>query len=220
MGFIYKIVNQINGMNYVGQTTKGLEERWRQHKKIGSNCRYLKSAFKKYGINNFKFTMICICFDEDLNHYERQYIEKFNSIAPHGYNLREGGNAGKHHEETKKKISNTLKGRTDIVRTKPQLGKPLSEETKKKISDSLKGRTDLIRNFPSWLGKTHTEQSKNIMSEKHKIKITQYDLDNNFIQYFNSICEAGNKTNIDRTVIGKCCKGIRKTAGGFKWQYS
>lgn len=219
MGFIYKIVNKINGKIYIGQTTTNLEERWRQHCRIESNCRYLKYAFEKYGINNFNFIMICVCFDEDLNQYEIKYMEKLNSMAPNGYNLREGGKGGKHHEETKKKISKTLKDRTDIVRTKPQLGKPLSQETKKKISNSLKLRTDLVRKFPSWLGKTHTEETKKIMSEKHKIKINQYDLNNNFIQSFNSISEAGKKTNIDRSTIGKCCKGMYKTAGNFKWKY-
>jgi group I intron endonuclease len=219
MGFIYKIVNKINGKIYVGQTRQNLEKRWRQHRKIGSNCRYLKYAFEKYGINNFNFILICVCFDEDLNHYETQYMEKLNSMVPNGYNLKEGGNSGKHHEETKKKISKTLKDRKDIVRTKSQLGKPHSEETKKKISDTLKIKTDLVRKFPSWLGKTHTEKTKKIISEKHKIKINQYDLNNNVVQSFNSISEASKITNIDRSTIGKCCKGMYKTAGNFKWQY-
>ena len=74
MGFIYKIVNKINGKIYVGQTRQNLEKRWRQHRKIGSNCRYLKYAFEKYGINNFNFILICLCFDDDLNYYETQYM--------------------------------------------------------------------------------------------------------------------------------------------------
>ena len=77
------------------------------------------------------------------------YIKNLNSIAPNGYNLKEGGSSGKQHEETKKKISDTLKNRTniiDIIRPKPQLGKPHTEETKQKISNALKGRKDIIRN--------------------------------------------------------------------------
>ena len=43
-------------------------------------------------------------------------MNKYNTIVPNGYNLREGGNSGRHNEETKKKISETLKNRTDIKR--------------------------------------------------------------------------------------------------------
>jgi group I intron endonuclease len=220
MGFIYKIVNKINDKIYIGQTTKSLDERWKQHKKKGSNCRYLKNAFEKYGINNFNFIMICVCFDEYLNKYEIEYINKFNSMAPNGYNLREGGKSGRQHEDTKNKISETLKNRTDIFNSKAQLGKHHTQETKMKISKKLKGRKDFVRNTQSWLGKTHTEESKKIMSEKHKIKINQYDLNNNFIQEYSSICEAGNKNCIDKSGIGKCCRMIRNTAGGFKWGYA
>jgi group I intron endonuclease len=224
MGYIYKIINKVNGMIYVGQTTQILEERWKQHLKITSNCRYMKSAFKKYGIDQFEFKMICICFDEELDKFEIQYIKLCNSMVPNGYNLRSGGSSGRHHEETKKKISDTLKNRKnifEIIRPKPQLGKPHTEETKQKISNALKGRTDIIRIKPShWIGKTHTEESKNKMRNSHKgTSINQFDLNNHFIKHFSSISEASNETNLDRSHIRRCCKYIHKTAGGFKWKY-
>jgi group I intron endonuclease len=222
MGYIYKIINKINGMIYIGQTIQTLEERWQQHRKSNSNCRYLKSAFKKYGIDQFEFKLICICFDKELDKFETQYIKTFNSMVPNGYNLRNGGNSSRHHEETKKKISETLKGRTDIIRPKTQLGKPHTEETKQKISNSLKGRTDIIRRKASnWIGKHHSEESKNKMAESHKIytSINQYDLNNIFIKCFSSISEASKETNVDKTGILKCCKNIRKKAGGFKWRF-
>ena len=169
MGYIYKITNKEDGKIYIGQTTQILEDRWRQHKKIGSNCRYLKRAFNKYGIHNFEFKLICICFDEDLDKYEIQYMEKYSSMVPNGYNLRKGGNSGKHHEETKKKISDSLKGRTDIFRAKTtnRLGMSHTEETKKKISQALKSRTDIIRHSHQ-LGKPHTEETKKKISNSLK----------------------------------------------------
>ena len=190
MGYIYKITNKTDGKIYVGQTIQPLDERFRQHRKKSSRCRYLKRAFEKYGFDNFVFEMICICFDEDLDKFEIQYMTKFNSIVPNGYNLRAGGNSGRHNEETKKKISATLKGRTDIVRNySNHIGKKLSEKTKKKISDAL-GR-----------------------------KVNQYDLENNLIKTFNSISEAAKETNIDNSTIGKCCNKRYKTSGGFVWKF-
>lgn len=220
MGFIYKITNKENGMIYIGQTIQTLEDRWRQHRKKSSTCLYLKRAFEKYGIDNFIFEMICCCHDTDLDKLEIQYMAEFNSIVPNGYNLREGGNSGRHNEETKKKISDALKGRTHIIRH--QLGKPVTEETKKKISDALKGRTDIIRNHNHFkVGEMrHTEKSKNKMSIAHKKGVDQYDLDNNFIKSYDSIADAAIEINTCRDNIGRVCSGRNKTAAGFIWKYN
>lgn len=221
MGYIYKIVNNINGMTYVGQTTTSLEKRWKEHLSLSSNCRYLKSALNKYGIDNFIFTLICICFDSDLNRFEVKYIESLNTIVPNGYNIRNGGKNGKHSEETKIKISNTLRGRTDIIHAKPQLGIPMLEETKKKISESLIGKPK-----PRKTGIPLSSETKKKISisckESAKLKgtpVNQYDLNYCFIKHFASITHASKEINCDRCHIRKCCNGTRKSAGGFKWNF-
>lgn len=227
MGFIYKIVNKINWKIYVGQTTKTLlEDRFKEHRKPTSNCRYLLNSFKKYGIYNFEFIMIEDCLDSDLNELEIMYISSHNSLVPNGYNLKSGGNSGgKHHEETKKKISETLKGRTDIKRG-CWVGRHHTEETKKKISEALKGihRTEETKNKMSEIrsGKRHTEKSKEKMrsSNKTQIPVNQYDLEGNFIKQFASVSDASRQTNVVRESIGKCCNNVRQTAGGSMWQHT
>lgn len=220
MGYIYKIINNINGMTYVGQTTKSLEKRWKEHLSSSSNCRYLKSALSKYGIDNFTFTLICICFDSDLNRFEVKYIETLDTIVPKGYNLRKGGNNGKHNQETKKKISDSLTGRTDILYAKRQLGIPLSVETKRKISESLTGRTYAKRQLGVPLTAETREKISISCKESAKGKgtsVNQYDLNNNFIKHFVSITDASKDVNGDRSHIRKCCNKTRLTAYGFKW---
>ena len=63
---------------YIGETKKSNPLlRWNEHKsKIekGIGCPALQNAVKKHGIENFKFEIICICFDEDCNKYEKEYI--------------------------------------------------------------------------------------------------------------------------------------------------
>lgn len=49
--------------------------------------------------------------------------------------------------------------------------------------------------------------------------IVQLDLDNNFIERWNSIIEASEATGICRTDIGECCRGNRKHTKGYKWKY-
>ena len=119
MGYIYKITNIKNNKCYIGVTTKkDVNERWAQHKssiKCGNGCPLLMKAFKKYGENSFKFEVIVMCFDEDVFKFEDEYIKKYNSASPNGYNVAQGGKIGmsflgmKHSEETKKKIGEKSK---------------------------------------------------------------------------------------------------------------
>ena len=191
---------------YVGQTID-IDERWKGHQKKNSNCLYLRHAFEKHGIDNFKFELICICFDEDMNDYEVDYMRKYNTLVPHGYNLREPGNSGKHHEETKAKISKSLMGRT-INLTPPQLGKPHTEEEKKKISDAMKGKTvstEAVKKFIAW--------------RKSKAKpVVQLDLEGNFLKRFESSVQASGVIKKTRGAIHVACKRDR-LSGGYKWMY-
>ena len=45
-GYIYCITNTVNGKQYIGQTKRTVEERWKQH-----ICNALSTKNKKYAIN-------------------------------------------------------------------------------------------------------------------------------------------------------------------------
>ena len=51
-------------------------------------------------------------------------------------------------------------------------------------------------------------------------KIIQLDKNNNFINSYNSLMDAERITGISNGNINACCKGKRKTAGGYIWKYS
>jgi group I intron endonuclease len=105
MGFIYKITNKISKKCYIGETTEeNPEERWKRHKYAiskGVGCPALRDAVVKYGLENFTFEVLIICFDENRYDHEKEYIKKYNSVVPNGYNILEGGAGGgfkgKHH---------------------------------------------------------------------------------------------------------------------------
>jgi group I intron endonuclease len=98
MAYIYRILNKISKKVYIGITTyKDVKKRWNQHiqtASINKGCPALREAFNKYGIEKFEFSVILICFDEDRFKYEIEYIKKYNSVAPNGYNLTTGGQCG------------------------------------------------------------------------------------------------------------------------------
>jgi group I intron endonuclease len=144
MGFIYKITNTISNKCYIGETIKEKpEDRWRGHInaiKYNRGCPALQDAVKKYGIDKFTFKVIIICFDEDRFIYEKEYIKKYNSIAPNGYNILEGGEGGgfkgcKHSEETKEKLSISSKKWYNTPRN-IENSKTIASEFMKNIKDT------------------------------------------------------------------------------------
>lgn len=51
-------------------------------------------------------------------------------------------------------------------------------------------------------------------------KVSQYDLNNNFLKEFESVSVASRMTGANRNGISSCCLGHQKSCGGFKWQFS
>ena len=93
---IYLITNMITGKQYVGQTTRTLEQRWIEHCSKSSGCVYLHNAIEKYGRQNFKVEQIDIALDQaELDYKEMQYIKLYDTLAPNGYNLDLGGKGGR-----------------------------------------------------------------------------------------------------------------------------
>ena len=146
MGFIYKITNTITKKCYIGETTKSdPEKRWYQHKntiKRGNGCPALQNSVIKHGIDNFKFEILIICFDEDRYKYEIEYIKKYNTLIPNGYNILEGGPGGsfkgkKHSEKTKQLLSKNNKQK---YIDNPELKREMSERNK------ILMNTDIIKN--------------------------------------------------------------------------
>lgn len=236
MGYIYLITNTDTKKQYVGQTIcKNVESRWKQHRNCDPNSigRYLLAAYKKYGIDKFTFRIICICFDEDCNQYEEEYIKKFNTLVPNGYNLSEGGKNSKQHPETIQKRVDKLKGRkygplSDATKKKlseshkgtknGNFGKKLTEDRRKKLAEGLKTMWEERRKnntFPEYLRKGI------LFSGLNKKAVGRYDDNNNLLEQYESTVEAGKKMGISYTSISKVCRGVAhyKKAAGYIWKF-
>ena len=78
---IYKITNIINNDCYIGKS-KNIEHRWKQHKyrykKDEYKNYYIYRAFKKYGIENFKFEVLEYCDEDILIEREQYYYDLYN----------------------------------------------------------------------------------------------------------------------------------------------
>jgi group I intron endonuclease len=252
MGYIYRITNNLNGKQYVGQTLHpDIHTRWNQHKRKCKTMlgRCLFNAYVKHGIENFKFEIVCICFDEACNELEEFYIEKFNTLSPNGYNLKSGGKNSRQNEETKKLISEKKKGvpstivYTDEMRKarserkmgskNHNFGKPVSTEQRSAISEKMKQiwkekkEAGFVQSKTviQALVKGRTEQRKavikkaKVVSKGRKQRVGKYDDYGTLLEEFESIQTAAIKTGAKPSVISSVCRGVKKRAGGFKWKF-
>lgn len=141
-GVIYKITNKRNGKPYIGQTTRSVEQRFKEHAK--SNY-LIGKAIRKYGKENFTIEIIEECeTPEQLNEREKFWIAFFNCMSPNGYNLTDGGNNAIPSAESCAKMSAAHTGvkrspETVAKMSESQKGKTLSPEHCEKISQSLQG---------------------------------------------------------------------------------
>lgn len=130
---------------------------------------------------------------------------------------------GKHlDEDTKQKISNTLKGRF-AGENHPMWGKKHSQETIEKIRKSHLGKTTWNK------GKKWSEESKSKMSKSHigknmgkdnkrSRRVLQYTKDGVFVASYDTISEATKETGIMN--ISGVCRGVHSQAGGYIWRYA
>ena len=58
------------------------------------------------------------------------------------------------------------------------------------------------------------------IAEKLSKKINQYDLEGNFIKTWDSSVQIERTININQRNVCLCCKGKRKTVGGYIWSYA
>ena len=99
-------------------------------------------------------------------------------------------------------------------------GQRMSDEQKCKLAESHK--TDSFRKKLSEAnkGKKHSDETKRKLSESHKglgskkVRCVETGI------IYNSISDASKENNIKgRGHVSACCKGTRKTAGGYHWEY-
>ena len=135
------IIKFRNGKYYIGKTTD-FDERMCSYRRCDCKRQIkLYNALRKYGWDSVQVTFIEYP-EELLDVNETTLIAAYNSVKE-GYNIRGGGQGGRHSEETKRKMSIAAKGRKHKH----------SEKSKKKISETLKRKYELKELIPyGWKG--------------------------------------------------------------------
>jgi group I intron endonuclease len=184
----------VNGKIYIGKTTQPVKRRIAKH--ISSNgCPKLHNSIQKYGWQNFQTTYHDLgdCSEEELNDMEIAVIKEYKEVGCELMNLTDGGDGCSPSEETRKKISNGMKG------------KVRSKEHCKNLSSALIGRRCWSK------GMKRPDHSKKMFGVNspfaRKIILIHPD---KIEESFDCINDACRKYNLSQAHLSSVCSGKRK----------
>lgn len=210
-GYIYYISNTVNDKLYVGKTTGSLQERFRGHckdsRKTHRENRPLYRAMKKYGEDKFSIHLLEEVDIEQLEERETHWIAKLDTYH-HGYNATRGGD-GKilYDKDFENKVVEDYQGGLTVIEIAAKYHCDRKTVRKRLQAKSINTRENI--------------------TARRRIAVDQYDLNDNFIQSFESLDKAAlwlieNGERAGRlgimTHIGNVIRGKNKTGYGYVWK--
>lgn len=228
-GYIYCIYNTMNFSEYIGQTIRNIEMRFKSHKSSSKNINksiYLYSDVRTFGWDIFDIFEIEKVEADTLselkillNEKEIFHIAKRNSLYPNGYNISKGGwilgNTFDSCKVYKFDLNGNLLSEYQSIVDAAE-NNHLSQADISNCCNNKKVST--VGGF-YW--------SKNSVLEKSSIstrkkRMLMMDLNKNIIREFDSATDAALILFNDkskRSAISKCLINKNKTAFGYMWKY-
>ena len=208
---IYTLADPDTGeVRYVGKTKNSLQHRLKQH--IYETFRYksYKASWIKGLLLNEKMPIIELLDEtnEDWQSLESYWIAQFKSWGFKLVNMTEGGDGNQNQvitQETKQKISQTLKGTKrpqEVIDkiSKSHKGKRLKKSTKEKLKQANLGKL----------------QSQDTKRKRYKAVLLVSE-EGSIIERFESIMQAAEKFGCGKGAISNVCHGRTKTACNKYW---
>lgn len=223
--YIYKITclkGSLKNHYYIGKHSTE-NDAWEYY---GSGT-IIRDYYKKYGRKQgVSITKEILEYNDSFEQNmtrEREIIGDLWKTDPMCLNLCNGGYGPseiKISEETRKKLSDSHKGKTLPPEQRKKIsesnkGRLVSQDTRKKISAANKGRK---RKDTPWNKGKKCEYSTGKNNYQAK-PINQYTLDGEFIKTWDCIVDARRELKLGKG-IGKCLTGENKTAYGYIWKYA
>lgn len=216
MGYIYKATNTVNGKMYIGQTSRTINVRWKEHLRDtfslhGKFISPFHLAIQKYGEDAFVVEPIEECDSVDLDERERYWIEYYDTHR-NGYNADFGGRSNKGHPIYQYALDGTF------LREFKTLGDAEEAIGGKTIMMSSK-RPNVL--FGGFLWRRYKVDKLDTEGHPKKKPVHQYSIEGQYIATYNSLTEAAIavRERHTGTLIGAACRGAYDTAYGYRWSF-
>lgn len=250
---IYCFTNKINQKKYIGSTIVQPNIRYNQHiynatHENAHQYNYpLYQAIRKYGIENFEFTILeqLECTEEEIREREKEYILELETISPKGYNqtsntlhpINDAESYAKMSQTKREKAKNVAEvdGNNNILQVWRSIV-DCAEDThlnEKHIANCCRGerKTTGGRRFywldennkliiPDYNPNSYKGEKGSTQIQITSKKVAKIDKKTEeIIEIYETIALAARDNKCDASGITKTCKGIRQTCGGYKWKY-
>lgn len=204
---IYKVTSP-SGKIYIGQS-QNIEKRFRYYKSL--HCKkqiVLHRSFIKYGVNNHLFEIIEECKKEKLNERER-YYQDFYSVISRGLNCLLTSTKDKkkvYSEETRQKMSKSLKGRI------------ITKEWRENLSKAGMGRTlnenQRVALIKSNIGRFYSQQTRFKISFNRKTQKVILDIETGV--YYYSVKDLAFNLNVNSSSLYDFLTNRKKSVTRYK----
>ena len=215
VGEVYLIENKINNHKYIGQTTQGYLNRFKQHVQETQygDTSALHNAIRKWGEDNFKVEVIETCDLDQLDEREIYWISFYNTYkSKDHYNMTSGGEGYLLSDEIKNKISDTMK---EVPRGE-KWEKSMSDAMKKKMANGEKWGFMLKKYDTSSHAKRKIKGTPNLNPSGNSLQWGNKPLSNEVL-IFDSIVDAANKVKGKHSNISRAAKD-GYAAYGYYWE--
>jgi group I intron endonuclease len=244
-GVVYLVTNLVNGNTYVGVTRFTPKVRWKQHvycANRGLKTR-LHSAIRKYGAGNFDVAEVASCLTNPGD-TESDVIRTFAPV----YNQTNGGEITKGRRVSPEVAAKIAAKNRGLKRT-PKQNAANADRAKARHATDPAYHSNCVEKLQVARGAVNTEkrlaavraaltgkplapervaalaafstgrkQSRHAIeagAAKRRKKVLCVELR----RTFGSILEASAALGVSNANIGRCCRGSRKTAGGYHFSF-
>lgn len=212
MGYIYKITNNLNGLSYIGQTSRSYKDRWAEHKRDRFKEPYcnwpLYRMMNSVGLKNITWEVIEEIPNNLLNEREQYWINFYNT-KNNGYNCTYGGNNGTKHNYNEILNYWLTTGEKNFTKTAKYFN-----TNKSYVSAIIKSMGYDRRSWKEINSKDHSSTKRKVNKIDSKT--------GKVLKTYNSITEAaidmGDKQYTK--TISPTCNGKHPTFLGYCWQYT